>query len=420
MSADPSNKLFDKDSILDRMWQDRERQAPVLKSHARRDDLEKANLKVPGLPTGGLQKLQVVDAHGQVQSATGRASEDAVWEARNNQLDNEIRDTRRNVEINVGKACNNRCVFCMDGMPKKEDRSYMPIEEMMDEIQRWAASGHKSLGFLGGEPTTYPWLPQAIRFAKEQGFTRIAIATNATKLRFEHYADKLLDAGLTRATISMHGHTGPLEHKLTRVPGVYEKKCKAIRYLVSKQQAGYLPDGLSVNIVINGWNYKYLPKMLNFFYNDLGINDIRANFMRPEGYAEGNNELCVSLTKTVPFLMKSILLNEYHFHQTFTFGGFPLCTLPRQLRNSEALLKKYMGEYRDLSTDCSVKQEAIGYGIEEFDQENQRARFNWQERKRFDLKTPAKACFSCTKAELCEGIWNGYRFLHGDDEFHPI
>ena len=99
-------------------------------------------------------------------SAIGKASDDAVWEARNNQKENEIRDSRRNVEINVGKACNNRCVFCMDGLPKQEDRSYMPIEEMQAEIERWAASGHQSLGFLGGEPTTYPWLPQAIRYAK--------------------------------------------------------------------------------------------------------------------------------------------------------------------------------------------------------------------------------------------------------------
>ena len=419
MSAETPDKPFDKDSILDRMWQVHNKSKPVLKSFQRNIDRAEDDLKVPGLPSGALDQFQVVDGEGQVLSAIGKASDDAVWEARNNQKENEIRDSRRNVEINVGKACNNRCVFCMDGLPKQEDRSYMPIEEMQAEIERWAASGHQSLGFLGGEPTTYPWLPQAIRYAKDCGFTRIAIYER-TKLRFEHYTDKLLDAGLTRATISMHGHTGPLEDKLTRVPKVYEKKVKALRYLVAKKQQGYLPDGLSVNIVLNGWNYKYLPKMLKFFYMDIGLDDIRVNFMRPEGYAEGNRELCVSLTAAVPFLMKSILLNEYHFKKTFTFGGFPLCTLPRQLRNSESLLKKYMGEYRDLSTDCSVKQENAGYGIEEFDEENSRARFNWQERKRFDLKTPAKACFSCTKAELCEGIWNGYRYLHGDSEFKPI
>ena len=77
-------------------------------------------------------------------------------EARENQLFNEIRDTRRNVEINIGKACNNRCVFCIDGLPKREDRSYMPFEDMKGELDFWYQSGSRSVGFLGGEPTTYP------------------------------------------------------------------------------------------------------------------------------------------------------------------------------------------------------------------------------------------------------------------------
>ena len=44
-----------------------------------------------------------------------------------NQPFNPLRDQRRNVEINVGKACNNRCVFCLDGMPKKEVTPILPL-----------------------------------------------------------------------------------------------------------------------------------------------------------------------------------------------------------------------------------------------------------------------------------------------------
>ena len=170
------------------------------------------------------------------------------------QPENPLRDKRRNVEINVGKACNNRCVFCLDGMPKKEDRSYMPFEQMKQELESWHAQGHRSVGFLGGEPTTYPKIVQSVAYARELGFTRVAIATNATKLRLRHFTDRILDAGLTRVTISMHGHTAELEDRLTRVPGNFEKKCTAIRYLREKKLEGFLPDGLSVNIVLNGWN----------------------------------------------------------------------------------------------------------------------------------------------------------------------
>lgn len=354
------------------------------------------------------------------ENPLGTPSDQSVWEGRDNQKQNALRDKRRNVEINVGKACNNRCVFCMDGLPKAEDRSYMPWEQMREEISRWAASGHRSLGFLGGEPTTYRFLPDAIAHARAEGFTRVAIATNAVRLRKQDYTQQLVDAGLTRVTVSMHAHTAPLEAKLTRVPKVFDKKVEALHHLVRHHAAGDLVDGVSVNIVLNGWNYRSLPKMMKFFYETIGLDDIRVNFMRPEGYAEGNRELSAPFSEVVPVLMKAILLSEYHFKRTFTFGGFPLCVLPRQLRESETLLRKYMGEYRDLSTDCSIRNDSIGFGIEQVDLAEQRARFNWQERKRYDLKSPVESCFGCRKVALCEGIWNGYLHIHGDGEFTQL
>jgi MoaA/NifB/PqqE/SkfB family radical SAM enzyme len=339
--------------------------------------------------------------------------------ARENQVFNEIRDTRRNVEINIGKACNNRCVFCIDGMPKKEDRSYMPFEDMKRELEFWHASGSRSVGFLGGEPTTYPWIVQATEFARDLGFTRIAIATNATKLRLFHFTDKMLEAGLTRVTTSMHGHTPELEDRITRVPGVFEKKKAALDYLMKKKREGYLPDGVSVNIVINGWNYRHLLHMMKFFYEEVGLDDLRVNFIRPEGYAEGDPELCPPFAKVVPYLVKAVVLAETHWKgRTFTFGGFPLCTLPKALRDNDDLLRKHMGEYRDLSTDCSVRQDGDGFGIEEI--RDGRSRFNWQDRKRFDLKNAPDACHSCSKVALCEGVWRGYIDIHGDKEFYPV
>jgi len=340
-------------------------------------------------------------------------------EAGNNQLFNEVRDLRRNVEINVGKACNNRCVFCIDGLPKREERQYISWEDMQRELKFWYESGSRSVGFLGGEPTTYRYLPESVAFAKELGYTRIAIATNAVKLRKPEYTDLLVRNGMTRVTISMHGHTAELEEDLTRIPKVYAKKVAAIGHLLRHRRQGALADGVSVNIVINGWNYKVLPQMMKFFYRDLGLDDLRINFVRPEGYAEGDPDICVPFKRVVPYLVKAIVLSERHFkRETFTFGGFPLCALPPTLRNNEYLLKKYMGEYRDLSTDCSVKQDGKGFGIEEI--ADGRARFNWQDRKRFDLKHAPSACATCKKVNLCEGVWAGYVDIHGDEEFFAI
>lgn len=336
-----------------------------------------------------------------------------------NQVQSPLRDRRRNVEINVGKSCNNKCVFCLDGMPSKEDKRFIDFEVMKAELERWRSEGHESVGFLGGEPTTYSRITESIAYAKQIGFTRIAVATNAMMFRREAFVDELVDAGLTRVTISMHGHTAALEDRLTAVPGGFEKKCAAIRNLQKRQARGDLADGLSVNLVLNGWNYRHLPKMMRFFFEQMGLEDLRVNFIRPEGYAEGSADLTPTLTDVVPLLMKAVLLNEYHFRKIFTFAAVPFCVLPPELLNSKNLLAKYVGDvYRDLSTDCSIRNEGFDIGVARV--ENGRSRFNWQDRKRFDLKDQPDGCRTCVMAEMCEGVWRGYLDIYGDGELAPL
>jgi hypothetical protein len=131
-------------------------------------------------------------------------------------------------------------------------------------------------------------------------------------------------------------------------------------------------------------------------------------------------------------------LAETHFRKVFTFGGFPLCVLPKALRSNHALLSRYMGEFRDLSTACSIRSEGgdlippgkvpvAGSWTQQpksstvrFDAGQQRARFNWQDRKRHDLKGHPRGCTSCDLEPICEGVWKGYLEIWGDSEFRPV
>ncbi len=330
------------------------------------------------------------------------------------------RDRRKNVEINVGKICNNKCVFCLDGMPATELRRYMPWPDMQAEIRRWYEAGNRSLGFLGGEPTTYPWIVDAVRLGKELGYSRITIATNGTKLFRHDFAERLLDAGLTRVTMSCHGHTAALEDKITGVPGNFDKKASALRFLVEKRDRGLLRDNVSVNIVVNGWNYKYLPSMLKYFYS-LGLDDVRANFVRAEGFAWEDQSVVPRYTEVVPYVVKAVLLNEFRYKRTFTLGSFPLCTLPLALVGSRSMAQRYLGEFRDLDTDCSIRtatSEGFADGVAQV--EGGRARFNWQERKRSDLKRQVATCDHCSYNHVCEGVWKEYLQIHGESELRAI
>jgi MoaA/NifB/PqqE/SkfB family radical SAM enzyme len=199
------------------------------------------------------------------------------------------------------------------------------------------------------------------------------------------------------------------------VPGAFVKKVEAIANLRRRS----LKDGLSVNIVLNGWNFRQLPQMMRFFFDKMGLSDLRVNFVRPEGYAEGNADLTPTYTEVVPILMKAIALNEYHFKKVFTFGGVPLCVLPAELLGSKNLLARYAGDiYRDLSTACSIRSEGPDMGVSKV--EGGRARFNWQDRKRFDLKHHLDTCSRCDLTAVCEGVWKGYLEIYGGEELSAL
>ena len=49
--------------------------------------------------------------------------------------------------------------------------------------------------------------------------------------------------------------------------------------------------------------------------------------------------------------------------------------------------------------------------------EGGRSRFNWQDRKKMDLKGGPRACSSCVRRPVCEGVWKGYLDIYGDEDF---
>ena len=56
----------------------------------------------------------------------------------------------------------------------------------------------------------------------------------------------------------------------------------------------------------------------------------------------------------------------------------------------------------------------------DFDESASRARFNWQDRKKNDLKGQPDACRVCDFEPVCEGVWKGYLEIYGTEDIHPI
>ncbi|HEV8244868.1 MAG TPA: radical SAM protein [Polyangiaceae bacterium] len=325
-------------------------------------------------------------------------------------------DSRKNLELNVGMACNNACVFCVSGMPEgNESRRWLPLEKAKREIKVAFDDGCRSLGFLGGEPTIWPELVASTMYARELGFTRIAVCSNGMKYEDANFVRRLVDAGVTRFAVSVHSHLPELEYALTKVPNALDRKIAGLRNLLAEKAAGRLPDNVSINPVLNKMTYRYVVEFLEF-YKALGIDDVRFNFIRPEGKAEVEHdvaeEIIPTFTEVAPFLRRAVIANERRLRIHVTFGEMPICGLPRSLRMTPDLLQRYVGEFQDLVTNVALfaapKREEGRDGLD---------RFSWQDRKRSFLKQEVAACNDCRFRGVCFGVGRGYVKMYGDSEF---
>lgn len=318
----------------------------------------------------------------------------------------------RNLELNIGRACNNHCLFCVSGKAARDARMWVPLEKARREMEVAYERGCRSLGFLGGEPSIYPQLLDVVAYARKLGYTRVALATNAMVFDNPEFARACVEAGVTRVTISMHGHTRRIEHRITRVPNAFDRKVKAIENLLALKREGRLPDNLSANPVVNRLNFRFIPQMVRFFAG-LGIDDVRFNCIRNYGSAVDVPGLCPTFTEIRPYLESMVEENERGHRISVTLGEFPYCVLPWVLHTNPPLFRRYVGEFHDYVTDV-----AIFAAPRKAD--DRLARFTWQDSKRNDLKMKVDACRECRYFEPCEGAWRSYVYLHGSQEIRPV
>lgn len=311
----------------------------------------------------------------------------------------------KHIEINLGKVCNNRCLFCMTG--SNNPISFVPFSEVKKEIENYSRKGFTSLGFLGGEPTIYPNIIEAVEYAKISGFKVIHLVSNGRRYSDMNFLKSLIRSGVNRFSVSIHSHIPEIEDELTQVNGGFEHKIRGIKNLITCQRKGLIKSRISINIVINKLNHKTLLETLVFFKR-LGITEFRLNYMRPEGRAFSNfDKLGVRYSECVPTI-KQIL----DYTRTMGFGatieGFPPCVLSN-INKPE----RFLGELKDylnlvVSFNVSSKQKIS------------KDTFSWKKRRVEELKVKGDDCKKCKFNDICEGVWKGYVEKVGFDEFKPV
>jgi MoaA/NifB/PqqE/SkfB family radical SAM enzyme len=318
----------------------------------------------------------------------------------------------RNLELNLGKVCNNRCIFCLDGNAPRAARKWLPVRRARTEIEAARKDGVESLGLLGGEPTAHPRILEIVSAARESGFKRIALASNGLKLADADFAAALVESGVTRVGISIHGHRAEIEDFLSGRKGNFDKKVRAIKNLLSLHRAGRLPHNVSLNAVLTRYTFRRMAPFCAFF-KKMGIGDVRFNMIRTDACMERGRELMPRIGELASEIAKMIAVNERRLMMEVSFGDVPLCIYPLEVLRSRRLASRYVGEIRDLDTSCAVFLSPADELVEV-------QRFQWDEKKRRVLKVQAGACRDCRLSSLCEGLWRSYVELYGTDELEAV
>ena len=129
-----------------------------------------------------------------------------------------------------------------------------------------------SVSFTGGEPTLRKDLCELVEYATSIGL-RVNLISNGTQLT-EDYIQKLKDAGLKSAQISLEGGTAEVHDNLTQVKGSFKKTVNAVKLL--------LKSGIHVhtNTTLNQLNVPYVDELVEFIAT-LGTQRFSMNLCIP-------------------------------------------------------------------------------------------------------------------------------------------
>ena len=184
------------------------------------------------------------------------------------------------LHVLVGPACNNNCLFCMEEDRDARDR-HMAAQSPEDVRRMILEYPHTDeILFTSGEPTLCEHLPTYVQWAKQRGFHTVGIITNGRRFAYPDFLRHLVDAGVNRVTVSIHGHTSKLHDGLTRTPGSFRQTRAGLSNCAQLKKERTLR--VHTSTVITRRNLPHLPAICSML-RALDVDEIVFNVMMAKG-----------------------------------------------------------------------------------------------------------------------------------------
>ncbi|HOX44679.1 MAG TPA: radical SAM protein [Myxococcota bacterium] len=294
------------------------------------------------------------------------------------------------IDVKVGFACNNRCLFCVQGR-KRERFGRRPYEELAGFLAEGRAR-HRGVVFTGGEPTLHPELVRLAARARELGYSSIQVQSNGRMFAYKRLCEELVAAGVNEFSPALHGHRPECHDHLTTVVGSFEQTVQGIRNLKAMGQR------VITNSVITRSNFRHLVELAELLVR-LGVDQYQLAFVHPVGSAgpEANFASIVPHFELImPHVHAALEVGERAGRRSMT-EAIPYCCMQGR--------ERFIGE-RIMPATRIFDAEGV---IEDY-----------RTYRLAEGKAKGAPCARCTLAARCEGPWREYPERYGWTEFRTV
>ena len=174
----------------------------------------------------------------------------------------------------VTKGCNLRCIHCRATATELASPLDLPTDKALTIIDQLSAFANPILVLSGGAPLSRRDIFQLARYATDKGL-RVALATNGTLVTRE-IAQKIVDAGVKRVSISLDGADAETHDSFRGIPGAFDAAIKGFKNLKE------LGMPVQINMTIARHNAAQLPDVLNMV-RGLGADALHTFLLVPVG-----------------------------------------------------------------------------------------------------------------------------------------
>src|SRR5271169_864098 len=164
--------------------------------------------------------------------------------------------------VDLTNRCNMMCDPCfMDAnqVGFVHELSWEDIKRLLDNAITIKPKRQMSVQFSGGEPTISPYFLDAVRYAREVGYTSVQAATNGIEFaKSPEFCRQAADAGLRYAYLQFDG-IGNAANQHRKVGNLFDVKLRAIENLYTNGV-----DIIPVITIVNGINNEQVGRIIQF------------------------------------------------------------------------------------------------------------------------------------------------------------